>query len=460
MDNSLDKRFVLIIASLPNFLFPFMSTAMNVALPTMSIDLSLDAILLGWVVTAYQLASVILVLPFGRLADIYGRKKIMTAGMFLSAATCLALMFANSSVELISFRIFQGIGGIMSYTTGMTILISAFPQGQRGKALGFLSAAAYAGQSAGPFAGGLLTHYFGWRSIFLVGVILSLITVVFIFWKLKGEWIESKGEKLDIIGTAILGFTLFSIVYGLSSLPDTLGILLVGIGIVGLISFIFYELKVENPIMNMELFRKNRVFAFSSVAVLINFGATWPVALLLSLYLQYIKGFDPQTAGFVLVTQPVIQVLCSPIAGRISDKIEPRIVASIAMALTTIGLVMFAFLDNGTSLAYIISALVLAGIGFAFFGAPNSNAIMNSVDKKFYGVSSAIISMMRQLGVIFGMGTIMMLFSIYMGRVQITPEYYEVFLTIVKLGFTISATLCFVGIFASLSRGKANHQSV
>jgi MFS family permease len=193
---------------------------------------------------------------------------------------------------------------------------------------------------------------------------------------------------------------------------------------------------------------------------LINFGATWPVALLLSLYLQYIKGFDPQTAGFVLVTQPVIQVLCSPIAGRISDKIEPRIVASIAMALTTMGLMMFAFLDNGTSLTYIISALVLSGIGFAFFGAPNSNAIMNSVDKKFYGVSSAIISMMRQLGVIFGMGTIMMLFSIYMGRVQITPERYEVFLTIVKLGFTISATLCFVGIFASLSRGKANHQSV
>ena len=133
MENSLDKRFVLIIACLPNFLYPFMSTAMNVALPTMSIDLSLDAILLGWVVTVYQLTSVILVLPFGRLADIYGRKKIMIAGMFISATTCLMLMLANSSVELISFRALQGIGGIMSYTTGMTIMVSIFPQERRGR---------------------------------------------------------------------------------------------------------------------------------------------------------------------------------------------------------------------------------------------------------------------------------------------------------------------------------------
>jgi len=213
MENSLDKRFVLIIACLPNFLYPFMSTAINVALPTMSIDLSLDAILLGWVVTVYQLTSVILVLPFGRLADIYGRKKIMIAGMFISATTCLMLMLANSSVELISFRALQGIGGIMSYTTGMTIMVSIFPQERRGRALGFLSAAAYAGQSAGPFVGGLLTHYFGWRSIFLAGVIISLFTVGLIFWKLKGEWIESRGEKFDAIGTTLLGFTLFSLVY-------------------------------------------------------------------------------------------------------------------------------------------------------------------------------------------------------------------------------------------------------
>jgi MFS family permease len=383
----------------------------------------------------------------------------MIAGMFISATTCLMLMLANSSVELISFRALQGIGGIMSYTTGMTIMVSVFPQERRGRALGFLSAAAYAGQSAGPFVGGLLTHYFGWRSIFLAGVIISLFTVGLIFWKLKGEWIESRGEKFDAIGTTLLGFTLFSLVYGLSSLPDISGIVLIGIGIIALISFISYELKVESPILNMDLFRKNRVFAFSSLAVLINFGATWPVALLLSLYLQYIKGYDPQTAGFVLVTMPVIQVLCSPIAGRISDRIEPRIVASTAMAFTTTGLFMFSFLEKETSIAYLVSALVIAGIGFAFFGAPNSHALMNSVDKKFYGVSSAIISMMRQLGVIFGMGTIMMLFSVYMGRVQITPEYYDSLMLVVKLGFTISAVLCFVGIFASLSRGKANQHT-
>ncbi len=162
-----------------------------------------------------------------------------------------------------------------------------------------------------------------------------------------------KAKSLIYSGPVILGFGLFATIYGLSSLPDTSGLFLVGIGVAGLVAFVFCELKVKSPILNIDLFRKNRVFAFSSMAALINFGATWPVALLLSLYLQYIKGFDPQIAGFVLITQPVIQVLCAPLAGRISDRIQPRIVASAAMALTTIGLIMFSFLDAGTSIVYL-----------------------------------------------------------------------------------------------------------
>jgi EmrB/QacA subfamily drug resistance transporter len=453
-----DRRFILIIVALPNFLFPFMSTGLNVALPSISSDLSMDAISLGWVVTAYQLASMILVLPFGRLADLYGRKRILTIGMFVCSFACLLLMLSNSTVELISFRVLQGIGGVMSYTPGMAILISVFPADQRGKALGLLSAAVYAGQSAGPFIGGMLTHYFGWRSIFFTSMILSLLTIALIYWKMKGEWVESKGEKFDSIGATILGFGLFALVYGLSSLPDTFGILLIGIGLVGLLAFILYELRATSPILNIDLFRKNRVFAFSSLALLLNFGAIWPITLLLSLYLQYIKGFNPQDAGLILITQPIMQVALSPFAGRLSDKVEPRIIASISMALTTIGLTMFAFLNNDSSLPYIIAGLLISGVGFAFFGSPNNNAIMSSVDKKFYGTASAVISLMRQMGIILSMGVIMMLFSIYIGKVQITPEYYAIFLTIVKVGFTVCALLCFGGIFISLSRGKTSNR--
>jgi MFS family permease len=425
-----DRRFILIIVALPNFLFPFMSTGLNVALPSISSDLSMDAISLGWVVTAYQLASMILVLPFGRLADLYGRKRILTIGMFVCSFACLLLMLSNSTVELISFRVLQGIGGVMSYTPGMAILISVFPADQRGKALGLLSAAVYAGQSAGPFIGGMLTHYFGWRSIFFTSMILSLLTIALIYWKMKGEWVESKGEKFDSIGATILGFGLFALVYGLSSLPDTFGILLIGIGLVGLLAFILYELRATSPILNIDLFRKNRVFAFSSLALLLNFGAIWPITLLLSLYLQYIKGFNPQDAGLILITQPIMQVALSPFAGRLSDKVEPRIIAG----------------------------LLISGVGFAFFGSPNNNAIMSSVDKKFYGTASAVISLMRQMGIILSMGVIMMLFSIYIGKVQITPEYYAIFLTIVKVGFTVCALLCFGGIFISLSRGKTSNR--
>jgi EmrB/QacA subfamily drug resistance transporter len=459
MKNSIDKRFILLIVALPNFLFPFMSTGLNVALPSISSDLSMDAISLGWVITAYQLASMILVLPFGKLSDLYGRKRILTIGMFVCSFACLLLMLSNSAVELISFRVLQGIGGVMSYTPGMAILISVFPAEQRGKALGLLSAAVYAGQSAGPFIGGMLTHYFGWRSIFFTSMILGLLTIALIYWKMKGEWLESKGEKFDSMGATILGFGLFALVYGLSSLPGTFGLLLIGIGLAGLLAFIFYELRATSPLLNIDLFRKNRVFAFSSLALLLNFGAIWPITLLMSLYLQYIKGFNPQDAGLILITQPLMQVALAPFAGRLSDKVEPRIITSISMALTTIGLAMFAFLNNDSSLTYIIAGLFISGVGFSFFGSPNNNALMSSVDKKYYGTAAAVISLMRQMGIILSMGMIMMLFSIYIGKVQITPEYYDIFLTIVKIGFTVCAALCFGGIFVSLSRGKKSNQT-
>jgi EmrB/QacA subfamily drug resistance transporter len=457
MDSSLDKRSILVIASLTNFSFPFMSSSIVVALPSISRELSIDAILLGWIVTAYLLASVIVVLPIGKLADIYGRKKVLTLGIFIYTLASILLVFSNSAMELISFRVLQSIGGAMSYTTGMAILSSTFSAGQRGRALGMLESAAYAGLSLGPFIGGWLTQHYGWRSVFFVGIILGLITIVLVFRGLKNEWVEAKREKFDSIGSIILGLALFAIVFGLSELPEVLGMLVMVVGMVGLIAFVIWELKAFNPILNINLFKKNKTFAFSSLSALISYSSAWPVSFLISLYLQYIKGFSPQNAGLILVTPPLIQVIFAPVAGRISDRIQPRIVTSASMALSFVGLTMFAFLNDSTTLVYIIVSLVILGFGVAFFVAPNTNTIMNSVDKKSYGVASAIVATMRQMGVIFSMGIIMMLFSIYIGRVQITPENYESFLQTVTIAFSISAVLCFGGIFVSWARGKIHH---
>jgi MFS family permease len=204
----------------------------------------------------------------------------------------------------------------------------------------------------------------------------------------------------------------------------------------------------------MNLFRSNTVFVFSNLAALINYSATFAVSFLLSLYLQYIKGLSPQNAGLILVSQPIMQALFSPSAGRLSDRIESRIVASAGMALTVIGLLLLTLLNEETALVFIIVSLMLLGFGFALFSSPNTNAIMSSVEKRFYGVASATLGTMRLIGQTLSMGIAMLIFAIHIGKVQITPEYYAPFLTSTQTAFVVFAVLCFGGIFASLARGN------
>ncbi|HSB07436.1 MAG TPA: MFS transporter [Thermodesulfobacteriota bacterium] len=456
MESSLPsgRKTVLLITTLPSFLIPFMGSSINVALPSIGEEFAMDAVLLGWVATAYLLSTAIFLVPFGRISDILGRKKIFFWGVTLYTFSCLLTTLSTSAMWLIAFRGFQGIGSSMVFGTSVAILISVFPANERGKALGINVAATYSGLSLGPFLGGLLTQYLGWRSIFWIHIPLGLMVIGFASWKLKGEWAEAQGERFDIKGSMLYGLSLAVMIYGISLLPAKSGILLGGIGFLGILGFIRYEMKIESPIFDINLFSRNRVFAYSNLAALINYSATFAVSFLLSFYLQYTKGFSPPKAGTILISQPVIQAIFSPFAGRLSDRIEPRIVASMGMALTAAGLFFLTFLTQDTTVPFIIASLMLLGFGFALFSSPNTNAVMSSIDKKFYGVASGTLGTMRVIGMMLSMGTVMIIFSIYMGRIQIRPEYYPLLLTSIKVAFVIFAFLCIAGVFASIVRGK------
>ena len=448
------KKTVLLVVTMVSFLTPFMGSSVNIALPSIGKEFAMDAVLLSWVATSYLLATAVFLVPFGRIADIHGRKKIFTYGILLYTASSLLVAISTSAIMLISCRVLQGIGGAMIFGTGVAILTSVFPVSERGKALGINVAAVYLGLSLGPFLGGLLTQYFGWRSIFMTNVPLGLIVITSVFWKLKGEWAEARGEKFDLTGSVIYGVGIIALLYGLSLLPALLGIWPILAGILGLLGFVWWETKVTSPVFNIDLFKNNTAFAFSNVAALINYSATFAVAFLLSLYLQYTKGISPQITGLILVSMPAVQAMFSPVAGRLSDKIEPQILASAGMGLTTIGLGLLAFLGEATAIGFILFSLIVLGFGFALFSSPNMNAIMSSVDKQHYGVASAMLATMRQIGMTLSMGIAMLIIAIYIGRVEITPEYYPSFLMSAKVTFIIFAVLCFGGIFASLARGK------
>ncbi|MBN1585910.1 MAG: MFS transporter [Candidatus Omnitrophica bacterium] len=451
------KRAVLLAATLGSFLTPFMGSSINIALPTIGRELSMDAVLLGWLPTAYLLAAAVFLVPIGKVADIYGRKRVFTVGIWIDAVSSVLCALAGGSAWLIGCRVVQGIGNAMMFGTGVAMLTSVFPSGQRGKALGINVAAVYLGLSLGPFLGGLLTQYLGWRSIFWANALVSAMVRLFVLSAIKQEWAEAKGERLDIVGSVLYGVMLILLMYGLTLLPARAGLYLVGLGIAGLGAFIRWEIQTPHPVLDMKLFLDNRVFAFSNLAALINYSATFGVGLLLSLYLQFVKGLDPAHAGLVLVAQPVVMSVFSPFAGRLSDRVESRIVASVGMGLIAISLSLLSFLNEQSSLAFVIACLLLLGLGFALFSSPNTNAVMGSVESKFYGVASATLGTMRLTGQMLSLGLVMWLLTVYVGKVPITPEVHAALVLGTGMAFRVFAAFCACGVWASWIRGMTGN---
>jgi EmrB/QacA subfamily drug resistance transporter len=443
-----------IIAGMASFLAPFMGASVNIALPSIGREFGANAVALGWIATAYILAAAVCLVPFGRLADIRGRKRIFTAGILTYTVFSTLCALSSSAAGLIVFRIAQGMGAALIFGTAIAILTSVFPPGERGKALGINTASTYLGLSLGPVLGGLLTQHFGWRSIFLVNLPLGLIIIALALTRLKGEWAEARGEKLDLGGSLLYGVALVGIMLGFSRLPRAFGMWLFLAGTALAMGFIFRERRAASPIMNINLFRRNRVYAFSNLAALINYSATFAVGFFLSLFLQNIRGMNPQAAGLILIAQPAVMALFSPLAGRASDRVEPRIVASAGMAFSGAGLFLLAFLRQGTPLGFIVASLALLGFGFALFSSPNTNAVMSSVEKKFYGVASATLGTMRLVGQMTSMGIAMMIFAVFLDQTQIAAAGQNSFLQAVRTGFFIFAALCFAGVFPSLARGN------
>jgi len=454
VETSTSKTVVLIAITMSSFLAPMALSSVNIALPTMAKELNMNALSLSWVATAYMVAAAMFLVPLGRLADIVGRKKIFLLGAGVFTVASFLLGVSPSTGFIIAFRAMQGIGGSMLFGTGIAILTSVYPTEERGRVFGINVAAVYLGLSAGPFLGGIFTQYVGWRSVFFMNVPLGIAILSFCIWKLREEWAHARGESYDFIGSLIYAVMLISIMYGFSLLPKTEALLFILPGVAAMLAFVFWEKRTKSPIINMNVFMENRAFTLSNIAALISYSATYAAGFLLSLYLQHIKGLSPTGAGIILVSQPIVQALFSPLAGRVSDRVEPRLVASTGMAVTAAGLFCLALIEAATPMWIIVGDLVVLGLGFAIFSSPNTNAIMSSVETKFYGVASSVLSTMRLLGQMFSMGVAMLLFAVYMGKVEIVPLYYPLLMKSVRIAFLVFGFMCVAGIYASFARGN------
>ncbi|MDX9882419.1 MAG: MFS transporter [Prolixibacteraceae bacterium] len=446
---------ILAIVAVTSFMGTFLISSVNIALPGIEKSFGLDAVTLSWVVTSFLLSTAMFLLPVGRWGDLTGIRRIFKMGVIIFTLSSLLCGLAGSGFQLILLRFLQGIGAAFTSTTGPAILVSAFLPQYRGRVLGISVSAVYLGLAFGPFAGGFLTQYLGWRSIFFVSSALGIFTSVIAFVFLgKDEVPENGSKKVDLKGTLFYMLGLVALIYGASSIPVAPGWVIMGSGVLALIVFWILESRSPMPVIETRLFTGNRLFAYSNLAALINYSATFSIVFLLSLYLQKIKGLSPRDAGAILIAQPIMMAVFSPVAGRLSDRVQPRYLTTIGMTMCTLGLVAFASLSATTSIGFILFMLMWVGLGFAFFSSPNMNTIMSSVDRARYGLASGTAATMRVVGQIISMTIATLFFAGLFAGQTIEAVSDNVFLTAVKWGFVSFSCISTVGIYFSYSRGK------
>ncbi|MGD9823186.1 MFS transporter [Desulfobacter sp.] len=441
------------IVSAVQFLAPFMMSAVGVALPTIGRFYGASAVSLALVEMVYMLAVTLFLLPLGRLADITGRKKIFVSGVALFALATILLPFSPSIGIFIAIRFLQGIGVSCTVSTSVAILSSVVPKEKRGKAMGIIVACVYLGLSAGPTLAGLMIAWLGWQWIFFAAVPLALAALILTLTQLKGEWKGAEGESFDRVGSVIYMAAISCLIVGVSHLErNTWALGLMGAGMLFMAGFSVFEYRHPAPILDIRLLLGNRVLAFSNIATWINYAASFGLTFFFSLYLQVVKGMSAQTTGFVLIVQPVIQAVLSPLSGTLSDRISASKLSTAGMIICAAGLGFAAFLGQDAETWQVLGTLVIMGLGFAAFSTPNMTTVMGSVEPKHYGIASSLVATMRSIGMLTAMTITTLLLGMFMGDAEVSTATAPTFLKTMHTAFMIFALLSLVGIVFSMAR--------
>ncbi|MDR1726512.1 MAG: MFS transporter [Acidobacteriota bacterium] len=466
------QRATLLVSIVTNFVNPFAGTALTVAVPVIGSEFHSSATALSWIVSAYMFCTVSLSVPFGRIADIRGRRRVLVTGIVVFAAMTYLATLAHSMAAFIAFRVLMGIGSAMIFATNIPILISVYPVRMRGKVLGVSVAAVYIGLACGPVIGGIVTQTYGWRTVLvLISVVAFAAFLVAFIWLPKepgaGEGGESSvgagggaagaGDKKKLspgsIALYIASMLLF--MYGFTTFAqDALSYFILAAGIVVFVFYVRHESRTGAPIVEMRVFRGNLNFLLSNLAALFNYAATFAVGYLLSLYLQLVRGWSADQTGIILICQPLVQTVVSPFAGRLSDRKSPYMLASFGMGCCAAALLSFILVGGDTPVWRIVAGLAVVGFGFGVFSSPNANAIMSSVEPRDFGVASSIQSTARSLGQVIGMALITISTNFIIGKTPIDETPKESIVRTTHVSFIVFAALCAVGVFISLNQKR------
>ncbi len=444
-----NKNLILFICTVLSFFAVFAVNSVMVVIPTIAAEFHMSNIVQNWAIIIFLLVVAVLSVPAGQISGKYGLKKVTIISVVLFILISIANVLVTSSEQFLLCRLVLGISLAFFNVTSMAMVVSAFKPEERGKALGITITGVYIALSLAPVLGGILNYQLGWRSVILFGVPFLLVILVLLLTKVDDEWITFGDVPLDVKGSVLYGIGMVLFIYGFTILNEPLGAILTVSGIVFLVIFGLIELRQTNPVFDIRFF-KNRRFLSANFASLCAYLATFAVTTILNYHLQYIKGMDSQTAGIILLAAPLCQVILAPIAGRLSDKYVPQILAAIGMGLGTVSLILFSFLNEATTIEFLIISMIIYGVGFGLFSPPNTNVIMSSVPPKDTSVASASVATMRTVGQAMSLGILTLVFAFVMGDVPIIEQYYPLLISSCQITCIICVALCIASVFASL----------
>ena len=442
------KNLLLFICTVLSFFTVFAVNAVTIVIPSIATEFHMSNIVQNWVTIIFLLVVAVLSVPAGQISAKYGLKKVTIISVVLFIIISIANVLVTSQEQFLACRLILGIALSFINVTSMAMIVNAFPPEERGKALGINITGVYVGLSLSPVIGGILNYNLGWRSVVLFGVPFLFVILALLLTRIDDEWSSFENLPLDLKGSFAYGIGMVLFMYGFTILNTQLGVILTVLGVMILLIFAWIELKQKYPVFDIRFF-KNHKFLSANFASLCAYLATYAVTTILNYHLQYIKGFDSQTAGMILLVAPLCQVILAPIAGRLSDRFVPQILAAIGMALGTLSLFLFSFLDSATSIEFLFVAMILYGIGFGLFSPPNTNVIMGSVPPKDTSVASAAVATMRTVGQAMSMGILTLVFAFVMGDVPIIQQYDPLLIQSCQITCIICVVLCIASVFAS-----------
>ena len=443
------KNLILLICTVLSFFTVFAVNAVMVVIPTIAGEFHMSNIVQNWITIIFLLVVAVMSVPAGQISGKYGLKKVTILSIILFIIISVVNVLVTSAEEFLACRFVLGIALSFINVTSMAMVVSAFKPEERGKALGINITGVYIGLSLSPVLGGILNYQLGWRAVVLFGVPFLFVILALLLTKIDEEWVTFENIPLDIKGSVAYGIGMVLFMYGFTILNSLSGVVLTVLGIIILIVFGLIELREPNPVFDIRFF-KNRKFLSSNFASLCAYLATFAVTTILNYHLQYIKGFNSQSAGIILLVAPLCQVALAPIAGRLSDRYVPQILAAIGMALGTISLILFSFLGSETPLEFLILSMIIYGVAFGLFSPPNTNVIMSSVPPKDTSVASAAVSTMRTVGQAMSIGILTLVFAFVMGNVEIVEQNYPLLISSCQITCIICVVLCIASVFASL----------